>query len=182
MQLDYPRRLIVDTMVKAFNLGNIPQGLKALSYRELGMEMLDFEDLVREPSSRRCLEYLGDAARKDWPKPEPVEEKQPDGSVKICQPHSMKTKLKTFFTNWKKNPNKNVFEAWDNWRDSHVLIQDECGPWPGKCITHAAEDDWPAVLKYACRDADALLRLWPVLRHMERRVRKAPQEQWRDIA
>jgi uracil-DNA glycosylase family 4 len=182
MGLVYPRRRIVDTMVKAFNLGNIPQGLKALAYRELGMDMLDFDDLVKEPSTDRCLSWLGHAARMKWPKPDPVQVRQDDGSYKTKQPHSMSTKLKTFFTYWNKDNTKCPFEAWDNWEDSHALLNagmdEEYGHWPGKCITHAAEDKPEEVIRYACRDADALLRLWPRLQHMERRMRKVPQEQW----
>ncbi len=180
MGLKFPRRLIVDTMVRAFNLGNIPQGLKALSYRELGMKMMDFNDMVKPHSTERVLKYLGDCARMDWPKPDKISVRQDDGTFKDKQPHSMKTKFKTFWTGMKKNPDKDPFEAWDNWEDSHELIQAQMGEWPGKCITHAAEDDWEKVLFYSCRDADALRRLWDVILHMESRIRKAPQEQWRD--
>jgi len=183
MGLRFPKHKIIDTMVRAFNLGNIPQGLKALAFRELGMEMMDFDDVVAPHSTRRVLAYYGDAAREDWPKPEPVRERQKDGSWKDKQPHSMKTKLKTFFTKYEKDPSINIFEQWTkNWVDSHQMIEKRMGEWPGKCITHAAEDDWEKVKHYACRDADALRRLRDVLMHMESRIRKGLQETWREVA
>jgi hypothetical protein len=180
MSLKFPRRLIVDTMVRVFNLGNLPQGLKALAYRELGMTMMDFNDMVLPHSTERVLSYLGDCAREDWPKPPKQSIRQDDGTYKDKQPHSMKTKFKTFWTYYQKNENKDPFAAWSKWEDSHEMIQEKMGEWPGKCITHAAEDDWPKVLRYACRDADALRRLWDVLLKMESRIRKGPQETWRD--
>lgn len=46
-----------DTMMLAYHRGNLPQGLKALSYRLLGMSMTDFTDTV--------LPYA-EAAMKEW--------------------------------------------------------------------------------------------------------------------
>ncbi len=180
MGLVFPRKRVVDTMVRVFELGNLPQGLKALSYRELGMKMLDFDDLVSPHSAKIILAYLREAMDFDWPKPSKEEVRQADGTVKDKQPQSMKTKIKRFLTAVSKDPTKSVFEAWDNWEDSHDLIQEKMGPYPSKCITHAAEADWELTKYYACRDADALRRFWDVLRHMERRVRRGPQEGWRD--
>ena len=181
MGLRFPRRLIVDTMVKVFHLGNLPQGLKALAYRELGMRMQDFDDLVTPHAVPLVLAYYREAFAKSWPKPEPhLERDSKTGKWKLKQPHSLTTKLKTFFTYYAKNPEKDVFEAWDNWEDSHQMIQEEMGrPWPGKCITYAWEADREGTIRYACRDADSLLRLWPVIKQMESRVRKFPQESWR---
>jgi uracil-DNA glycosylase family 4 len=70
MGLRFPRHLIVDTMSRAFHLGNLPQGLKALAYRELGMKMEDFDDLVTPYSVPLCLDYLRKASEREWPKPE----------------------------------------------------------------------------------------------------------------
>lgn len=171
---------VVDTMARAYQLGNLPQGLKALAFRELGMEMQDFDDLVTPHSRLNVLTYYTIAASYTWPKPDAdVVQDSKTGVWKPYQPQSMSTKLKRFFTDLSKNPEKDVFEMWDNWADSHEMIEAACGPWPGKCITHAPFEQ---VLYYACRDADATLRLWPLLQRMSRRVRKAPQERWRDAA
>lgn len=199
MGLDFPFKRIRDTMVKSFHLGNLPQGLKALAYRELGMEMQDFDDLVSPYSTEVVLQYYRAAYDLDWQKPEEQLVRDKDGHLKMYRPQSMRTKLKRFFTDYQKQqtetpiisinedgddefPNggssKSVFEMWTkNWRDHQAEIEAACGEWPGKCITHVPFDK---TIHYACRDADATLRLWPVLKAMERQARKKPQENWRD--
>lgn len=183
MGLVFPRKKIVDTMVRVFELGNLPQGLKAISYRELGMKMLDFDDLVTPHSTVKALHYLRKAMDMEWPKPTPIEERQADGTLKVRNPQGMGTKIKRALTGYKKDPTKSMYEAWKNWEDDHELIQSVAGKWPSKCISHAAEEDWKTTEWYACRDADALGRFYrDVLRPMERKVRRGPQESWRDAA
>lgn len=177
MGLRFPKHLIVDTMVLSFHLGNLPQGLKALAYRELGMAMVDFDDVVTPYSTPLCLQYIRDALSRDWPKPDEQLVKDDNGLLKMYKPQSMSTKFKRFLTDYQKNPNKSPYEAWDNWEDSHELIQSVMGPWPGKDIRYAPFDK---VLHYACRDADATLRLWQREQSMTRRVRKSLQEYWGD--
>lgn len=181
--LSYPRRLIRDTMLRTAHLANMQQGLKVLSFRELGIRMLDFEDLVKPYSTNIVLEYYLQAKLENWPKPEPKLERDDKGKWKLKQPHGMNTKLKTFFTNLAKNPKKDVFKAWENWEDSHEMIESVCGPWPGMDILHVAEADWPAVLAYACRDADATLRYKNLVSRMVEVVKTGkPQDQWRTHA
>jgi hypothetical protein len=170
-------RLITDTLLSIFHLGNLPQGLKALAKRELGMVMQDFDDVVTPHSRQNVLHYYGMAKTYDWPKPEEetkIDEKT--GLWKLYKPQGMNTKLKRFFTDYAKNPDKDVFGMWtDNWADNHAMIEEQLGPWPGKCISHAPFED---VLFYACRDADAEIRLYSHIKKMERKVRKFSQEHW----
>lgn len=182
MGLHIQHRRIVDTMARVYHLGNMPQGLKALARRELGMEMQDFMDLVPPHSAKRVLEYYRMAYAEDWPKPEPQQVRQEDGSWKPYKPQGMRTKLKRFFTDYAKKPTKDVFEAWENWKESHIMIEEVMGPWPGLDIRHAAEDDWEATLRYACRDPDATLRLYLLTQKIAPLVRKHPQERWRERA
>ncbi len=180
MGLDFPYANVIDTMVKVFHLGNLPQGLKALAWRELGMKMQDFDDLVTPFSREIVLDYYRNAMGEEWSKPAEQLLRTDDGGWKKYKPHGFRTKLKTFWTYFAKNADKDVFEAWtDNWTMHHAEVEEKMGKWHGKCITHAP---FEKQLYYACRDADATLRLWPIIRHMERRVRRAPQEQWRDAA
>lgn len=176
MGVQFPYRHIVDTGGEAYRLGNLPQGLKTLARRELGMEMQDFEDLVMPHSRELVIDYYRQVNAVTWPKPEGDLVQGDDGLWKVYKPHGMNTKLKTFFTYLGKDPDKDVFKAWENWEAEHAMIQAECGEWPGMCISHVPFDE---VIFYACRDADALIRLRPILRAMQRRVRKFPQEQWR---
>lgn len=177
MGLRFPEHLIVDTMVRCYHLGNLPQGLKALAYRLLGMKMQDFDDLVTPYSTPLCLQYLRDAMNHDWPKPEEQTVRDPEGNWKLYKPQSMTTKFKRFLTDYQKHPDKDVYQAWDNWEDDHKQIEDVMGPWPGKDIRYAPFDK---AIYYACRDADATLRLWPVLQGMTRQVRRKLSEHWDD--
>lgn len=175
--LQFPPRRIKDTMAAVFHLGNLPQGLKALALRELGMEMQDFDDLTRPYSTQQVLQYLRRAYLEDWPKPPEQLIRMDDNSLKPYKPQGMNTKLKRFFGDYEKNPDKDVFGAWENWEAHHAEIETVCGEWPGLDIRHVPFDQ---VVQYACRDADATLRLWPVLRKMQRMVRKLSQERWRE--
>ncbi len=178
MGLRYRDKQVVDTMALIFHLGNLPQGLKAIAFRELGMAMQDFEDLVKPYSQQQCINYLLDAYTNPiaWDKPEPQMVRDEEGLWKIYRAQSMGTKLKRFFTDLRKNPKKDVFEAWENWESHWAEIEAKAGPWPGMSIEHAPFNQ---VLAYACRDADALRRLHPVLLQMRSQVRKRPQQEWR---
>jgi hypothetical protein len=177
MGLRFPKTRIVDTLARVYHLGNLPQGLKSLGKRELGVTMMDFVDLVKPYSIPRVLDYYRKAQSFDWPKPPTqrvLDEKT--GEWKDYKPQSMSTKLKRFFTDYGKNPEKDVFQMWEkNWVDQQLDIEARCGEFPGMDIRYAPFDQ---ILTYACRDADVLLRFWPRLQEMRRRVRKGPQETW----
>lgn len=179
MGLSLPERRIVDTMARVFHLGNLPQGLKALAFRELGMDMEDFEDVVSPYSTDKCLLYLRAAATYEWPKPEEetvIDDKT--GKWKLYKPQGMNTKLKRFFTDYSRNMEKDIFSSWDNWSSHHEMIERELGEFPGLDIRHVP---FSRILNYACRDADATLRLYGVLERMKRRVRRFSQELWRQL-
>lgn len=195
MGLQYVYKRVVDTMVRVFQLGNLPQGLKALSYRESGMEMQDFNDLVTPYSNPLVLRYYREALAIEWPKPDAVLERNKDGTFKLKQPQRMNTKIKGFLTRYAKSEAlrlatvsdeddeeededlTDAFGIWKKWEPAHEMIQAEMGRWPGRCITHVPMDK---IIYYACRDADATLRLWPIIKYMERQVRRRPQENWMD--
>lgn len=180
MALRFPTRLLVDTMARVFHLGNLPQGLKALAFRELGMLMEDFEDVVRPYSRARVLAYYQQMTTYEWEKPEPrLELDSKTGLWKKKQPHTLNTRLKTFFTYLKKDPNKDIFKAWENWEPEHSEIEAKLGHWPGMCISHVP---FEKALYYACRDADATLRLYYFVKRLERQVRRTTQERWADAA
>lgn len=180
MGLVFPDKIMRDTMIRIFHLGNLPQGLKTFAYRELGMFMQDFDDLVKPYSREHVINYFRLAQLYEWPKPEPrlvLDEKT--GLWKTKKPHRLNTKLKTFFTYLEKNPDKDVFEAWDNWEEEQEMVEAQIGPWPGKDIAHVPFEE---MLWYACRDAHATLLAIPILEQMRKRVRKFKQEEWRVYA
>lgn len=174
--LSLPLHLIRDTMLMVFHLGHINQGLKSICYRELGMEMQDYDDLVGPYSRQIAIDYFELARMREWDKPPKQSRVQGDGSMKDYQPQSLSTKLKRFFTDLAKAPDtKDVFKTWDNWEASQLDIEAAIGPWPGRDIAHVPFDE---MLPYACRDADGCLRAVPVIKEMRRHVRRKPQEQW----
>jgi uracil-DNA glycosylase family 4 len=178
--LSLPTRRIVDTMLRVYHLGNLPQGLKALAWRELGMVMQDFEDVVRPHSTPLVLDYYRKLQSFTWEKPEGSLLRQEDGSWKVYQPQSLNTRLKRFFTDYAKNPAKDPFSMWETWKDGPERIEETVGEiWPGLDIKHVPFEE---TLYYACRDADALIRLWPIIQRMKHNVRRVPQERWREVA
>lgn len=185
MGLTFPHKRIVDTMLRAFHLGNLPQGLKMLAYRELGMLMTSFEDVVLPYSRELVLDYYRQCMSEEWPIPDPQMERGKGGAWKVYKPQGFNAKLKRFFTDYARSPNsKDVFEMWDKtwpktWPEMHEVVQERLWPWPGVCISHAPFEE---VLTYACRDSDAVLRLYPLLNRMRRRVRKVAQERWSEAA
>lgn len=52
-----------DTMQRAFQMGNLPQGLKALAYRLFRVTMTSWEDVVRPASIEVLLEWMVEALR-----------------------------------------------------------------------------------------------------------------------
>lgn len=176
MGIHLPPHKIIDSMQEAWHLGNLQQGLKTLAYRQLGVEMQSFDDLVTPHSTSRCLAYLAQGLQVDWPKPPTTTVIDPKGEWREYKAHSFRTKLKGFFTALGKTPDKDIFEHWDkNWAEDHELIQNKLGPWPGKDIQHCPMED---ILPYASADADMTLRLWPIMDKASKLVRKRPQESW----
>lgn len=178
--LVYPRKLIRDTMLRLAHLGNLPQALKIFAYRELGITMMDFEDLVSPYSRQQVLDYYYRASLEAWPKPDPFmyRDEKDGGKWKVKNPQSMSTKFKRFFTDLSKKPDKDVFEIWKGWEQEQ--IETKMGKWPGLDIEHAALANWEAVKNYACRDSDATIRAVPLIEAMIRQAHTGKaQEMWR---
>lgn len=176
MGLAIPRRTR-DTMMLTYHLGNLPQGLKVLAYRLLGMTMQDFEDLVRPYSKARVMDYYQYARTFDWPKPEEqLVQDETTGQWKSYKPQGLNTKLKRLFTDLSKNPNKDIFKVWDTWEMHRAELEEHCGPYYGLDI---ADVPFEEALYYACRDADATIRLVPILEKMKVAAMSGKlQEQW----
>jgi hypothetical protein len=77
---------------------------------------------------------------------------------------SLKTKVGRLWNDWHKDPNSvdllKRYEAWDD--EDRVLLRELTGRrFP---VVSIDKVPFPLALTYACRDADATVRLWPVLR------------------
>lgn len=178
MGWDVPMSRLVDTLVYVTHLGGIvPGGLKALAWRELGMSMQAFEDLVSPYTRELVLDYYRRAQDITWERPEKdVVFDAAKQVYKLYQPQSLNTKLKRFFTDYRKHPERDIFTAWENWEEHQQDLQAALGPYPHMSIEHVPE---AKKIYYACRDADALVRLWPKIKQMRSRVRKLDPDFWR---
>ena len=177
MPLVFPRKRMVDTMLVAFEIGMLPQGLKNLCRRELGLEMTDFDDVVKPYSRKLALDYFRKMQEETWETPEEQFIRDADGKWKVYKPQNLSTKLKRFFTDYSKNPNKDPIEMWEgNWKESvGAMVEEWLGEFPGVCISHVPEDE---AFAYALKDSDYLLRLWPRFKQIKSRIRKGEVHTW----
>lgn len=166
--IQFPMRRFDDTMVRAYHLGWLPQGLKFLAFRLCGMYMEEYEDVVLPHSNDVRIDYILKLAGVDWPKPsqEVVLDK---GEFKLKQPRGLNTKLKLMLTHYQKNPSHKIFKRWDEWSDEEKLpaIQ-QFGDLPRPSIQYVP---LPKATWYACRDADATGRVRAKLIELKRGIR-----------
>ncbi len=172
-----PWKWLRDTMVSAYHLGNVPQGLKALSWRYLGFRQKSFSDLVMPYARAEALTYLREAAKRDWPKPEVAWVLDKDGFQKPYKAKGIGGKLKLLFTHLASDPDIDIFERWGNWvaDGSIAVVTRELGPFPIPSVTQVPLDQ---VVRYACADADVTLRLWPLLQRAARKMRHSAPSMW----
>lgn len=155
-----------DTMVWAYNLGLLPQGLKSLAYRLCGISMDDYSDVVGPAKGMVEEEWLvaAEAVAGDIPPPE-LELLWDDGKGewRTKQPQTLVQRLKRIRTDMGKGP-VDIGKRVGNWEDSAaaelaLTIGDVSEP----TLRDIPEAD---AHRYACRDADATVRIAPILRDM----------------
>jgi uracil-DNA glycosylase family 4 len=195
-----------DTMQAAYELGNLPQGLKALAYRLCGMRMQEFEDLVLPHSRDSVLGWLIDATQ-ELDKATPMEptapkllrrptKKQLSGMLpELADQEMMRVemdrilaeeehqaqreayrgnplvsgaaKLRSLLSSMD-NPKTNPWKRWRGWSDEERdAVAKIVGEIPPASITQVP---LLKAVNYAGRDADATLRIAPVLRRMMAQV------------
>src|SRR6516162_937918 len=162
-----------DTMVRAYHLGNQPQSLKVLAWRLCGMKMEEFEDLVRPFARQKAIGYFETLAQWEWPKPEEYLVLNDDGSYRLYRPQSLTQKLRRGLGDATKDPETDLLDRWRNWSDEEKLPAISMfGPMPVPSIELAWERDKRRVTHYSCRDSDATLRVWWMLRRLAVRFRQ----------
>lgn len=133
-------RSIRDTMQEAYHLGNLPQGLKALGFRLLGLRMRDYSDVVMPHSRRKMIDWLTSA----W-----IDASENRDRVEI----KLKTKVKSLLKPTKRerdlrrilsHSHKPDYDLWEK--------ADEAGlsGFPSPSIAHVPESE---AIAYACEDA-----------------------------
>lgn len=80
-------------MAQSYVLANLAKGLKPLAYQLLSSSARSFDDVVRPYGIRAVMEYIADAAMREWPAPE--QEETGEFVTKVCPNCDGKTAIKT---------------------------------------------------------------------------------------
>lgn len=152
-----------DTMVAAYLLG-LPQGLKVLARTEVGMEMATYSEVTRPFQIPLAVEYLEKVAARTWPDPPAVEDAiWKDGAVttRIRHRQNVAKKVRRILAD---TVDKGV-DPWERWQgldlDERIQVERALGPMLEADLSQVPIED---AVTYSCRDADATLRVWQVLK------------------
>jgi uracil-DNA glycosylase family 4 len=160
LRRDIHPRYYVDTMVMAYLLQDLPQGLKPLAYRVCRMPMEDYSDLVAPFAKSKTKEYLEVVdCFEDWPTPDPVLMMVKD-QLKVRQPQGVNRRVKNILRDMAKgtaDPEERWFKLEDSTRK---MIEDRLGPWEPGYLSDLPREK---ALWYSNRDADATLRTYLAL-------------------
>ena len=160
---------IVDTMVMAYLLQTEPQGLKDLAFRHCGMIMSKYKDMVGEAEREKAIEYLSIVAALDWPNPDPLIKWVPDeqGNIqpKVKQPQNIQKKAIRILKDIEKNSDTDPNTRWYKIKpeEGRGDVEDILGIMhPG----YLSDIPWEDAEFYSARDADATIRVFPLLMQM----------------
>jgi uracil-DNA glycosylase family 4 len=167
-----------DTMGMAYRLG-VQQGLKALAYRHCAMSMVAFEDVVLPASQKALMEYVArvlseiqsehmhDHYIKSGKRKGEKEPRWNDDHSTISRAaYSRFNALLRDYTAHKFPPtDKAPWDRMDEWDATHLRVAEYC---VGTPVPYPSIHWVPRHLAvwYACRDADATLRVYPELRSL----------------
>jgi uracil-DNA glycosylase len=164
-----------DTMQAAYQLG-LPQGLKALAYRLLGVRMRSYEDLVWETSRRTVSEWLAEVLSGLEPTSEVVEYVTPKKKIRktktVVTKHPLENDVMRVLRHTMTGDDKyDPWAAWERTREGKLLdvekIEAEFGRMPSCGIGLVEEDE---AVKYGCDDARVLTPLWDRLKSMQETI------------
>lgn len=152
-QVDVVPRRWLDTMQWAFALGEWRHGLKILAYRYLGMRMQEYNDVVMPPAKVELYAFMQEVQQ-------------------VVAKGKVRTLAKRLCTDLEKKWDElKPWDRVDKWAASTVQgMQDAVGrlvPRPSIALVERRD-----AVHYATRDADACLRLVPVLRAKMRELRR----------
>ena len=178
MGVEVDWRRVNDTMVNAYHLADLPQGLKELARRLCGIEMESYDDVCYAYSRAVAVDWFTEAAaslydllfltryrrgrRKSDPR-RPVLEKREDAA-----PEAVRTLRKV--EKVLREEDCDPWRRWEGWEDhDRALLQDltgEAAP-PAKSIFHVPRR---RAVSYSALDAVATFRVAEALRRRSTRV------------
>lgn len=171
----FPART-ADTMVMAYLLQNEPQGLKPLAFRHCGMKMNAYEDMVAMPTYLFALEYINFVAGMTWPDPELVMEWK-DGAPHVRKPQNIAKKAARILKALGNADSEGPAAKWKAVDEGKEIVEAMIGPLQEGEL---CDIPWPDARQYSARDADATIRIYPIL--WERIVALGLEDTfWRDM-
>jgi len=162
--IDLSRSTIINTMSGLYLLREF-KGLKSAAWKFARMQMTDYMDVIGEASKPRQLEYFKKIVelKDQWPHPGQQLIREPNGEYRLTKPWPLHRLIAGKIKSIEKgeldkdgNP-PNPLKKWEdldrNWR---IMVQRRLGPFPLPSLNDA---DLDSAIYYACRDADATLRI-----------------------
>jgi uracil-DNA glycosylase family 4 len=153
----YPQRYR-DTMQEAFHLGNLPQGLKPLTYRLFGITMTSWEDVVRPASIRALENWMVEALVVAEADLHYAEHKHLKTKTKtIVKAGELEKLLKRMMSHTDAASDYDPWQRLDDfWRDEAnewqtAYVEARCGRYPILGIGNCRLED---AVRYGCSDAD----------------------------
>lgn len=156
-----PKR-IADTMVMAYLLQDLPLGLKPLSYRLVNMVLRKYTEVIHDAQQLKALEYLAIASTMDWPNPDEVLVWE-KGYPRIKRPQNIIKKIAKLMKKAAAEPDTDIMDKWRaiDYTGGRSQVEDVLGLMPEASL---ADIDFDIALQYACTDAIATHRIYPILR------------------
>lgn len=165
---------IRDTMQEAYHQGNLPQGLKALSYRLLGVRMREWKEVVGPPSRKAVLDWIESAIESASLHLTITEYQQLVTKVKkVVKSHPVEKRLRAIFRYGCFNDEYPIWEHLSDLKEkdpAFLTVESTLGPVPQMGIGNCTPEE---ALEYACKDADMTLRVAKILDEMRDIPRKA---------
>lgn len=161
-QLVIPDGNFCDSMVQSYLLG-LPQGLKELASRICGINMQSYSEVVRPGQLKLSIQYLTEAARREWPDPPELEEVKWDNKAgrvvtRVKHPQHISYKIKRLLARCVDN--ETDFDPLEKWGDISELeraeVEKALGPMPESSLADIKFED---AVEYASRDSQATLRV-----------------------
>ena len=150
-----------DTMSMAYLLQDLPLGLKPLTYRLLNMTLWKYTDMIHDAQQLKSLEYLLNVSDRTWPDPEPVLVRVKE-TPRVKKPRNILSKVKQILKKYSNIPEADLYVAWEciESTSGRGMVEDALGPMPE---AYLADIPYSYAEQYACADAIATYRLYPIL-------------------
>lgn len=163
-------RRVWDTLTAARLLQLESGALKDLARRRLGMAMETYTETLGDAQQRLALDYLRDAiaiaSREGFPAPPEIREDFWDAkaerlSSRMKRPRPLAKKLTQLVAQIEAGAGVDSLDRWRQYSpEERRPVEDGLGQMPVAFLAHV---DPARAAHYSARDADATVRLWPVL-------------------